>query len=818
MRCAPPRPLKRLAHPSTLAIEILPRQPAHPSHTSRRTPIPPDSTTLHASDSLRLTLTAFGDTHHLHLRPNEHLVHPAARIAYYDTTPDGQSVLARTEPLLADGVRAYTGEVIPAHASAERMRADAARALPAHTPGALGWARILVHDTGDARAGRAPLFEGAFSVRGVTHHVMTRANYLRNRHPLDPHVELAHDDPEGALVVWREVDTMNPWEEHAARTGTLVDYAREVEQPRRCGHDNHAWNADPEVNPVLRAPSVSPWQSAFGFMDSPFADLLRKRDDIAGPGMTTNFANTIGQNAGCPKEQKVLYLGVAADCEYVNHYGSQPNATTQILNIFNMASVLYKSTFNVSLGIIELQIQNSTCPTVADPAVPWNVNCSSNATLDDRLSLFSQWRGNKGNDSAGLWHLMSNCPTGTEVGVAWLATLCSQKANMQGSSFVSGTAVSTAGRTEWQVVSHEIGHNFGAIHDCADGCNSTSSCCPLSTSSCDANSQFLMSPVATDGEMVFSQCTIGNICSLMQAASGSENVNTSCLLPPDPTRTTISLQMCGNGIVEAGEDCDPGRGVNSTCCDTTTCKFTAGSQCDPGSSACCTGSCQFAGSGQVCRPAKDPSCDTPEVCTGNSSACPTDVFAPNGQSCGSGGLACASGQCTSISQQCKQLGTSMNLQDACPNQNDNTCQVSCSDPTSLNRCVILDSTLIDGSPCGYGGTCLNSKCQAGSLLDTAKAWYVQNLQISIPVTIVAALILILLLYWIASCLCGGRPPPPMTYAQTVPQPRSMGPAPAFVRIPSQTGGGPSAPGPALQRAPSAQSHWVDTREWNGPPR
>jgi reprolysin-like metallo-peptidase family M12B len=28
---------------------------------------------------------------------------------------------------------------------------------------------------------------------------------------------------------------------------------------------------------------------------------------------------------------------------------------------------------------------------------------------------------------------------------------------------VSGTAVSTAGLTEWQVISHEMGHNFGAI-------------------------------------------------------------------------------------------------------------------------------------------------------------------------------------------------------------------------------------------------------------------------------------------------------------------------------------------------------------------
>ena len=37
-----------------------------------------------------------------------------------------------------------------------------------------------------------------------------------------------------------------------------------------------------------------------------------------------------------------IYMGVAADCEYVNHYGSQSNATQQILTIWNTASVLYK--------------------------------------------------------------------------------------------------------------------------------------------------------------------------------------------------------------------------------------------------------------------------------------------------------------------------------------------------------------------------------------------------------------------------------------------------------------------------------------------
>ncbi|KAG6841536.1 hypothetical protein C0991_009901 [Blastosporella zonata] len=51
----------------------------------------------------------------------------------------------------------------------------------------------------------------------------------------------------------------------------------------------------------------------------------------------------------------------------------------------------------------------------------------------------------------------------------------------------------------------------------------------------------------------------------------------------------------------------------------------------------------------------------------------------------------------------------------------------------------------------YGGTCSAGKCQAADFLTTAKAWYTQNLQIAIPVTIVAGLVLLLILWGIAKC-------------------------------------------------------------------
>jgi hypothetical protein len=615
---APARPIKRLAHPTTLSLEILPRAAPNLRADRRPSPLSSASPILLHTDSFRLILSAFSETFHLHLRPNDALVHPAARITYLN--PDGTS---HSEPLLRETVKAYWGEVIPAHTSPSRMRADAAGALPAAKE-TLGWARIMVHEQGDASRGIAPVFEGAFSANGVVHHIMTQDNYLRTKHKLDPALSHLVDAMDRSLVIWRDSDVMSAEEETAVLAGQAFHSQPKIQS---CGHDHLGYNVD---NSILQRPLTTPWYDPYELFGK---SSLIPRDDVAsGSGnMTTNFANDIGNTDGCPKEQKVLYMGVAADCEYTATYGSTSNATSTILNNWNKASALYKSTFNVSLGIVELQVHNSTCPTTPDPTAPWNRDCSSNVTLDDRLSLFSQWRGSKGSDGAGLWHLMSGCPTGDEVGIAWLATLCSQTASRSGSSFVSGTAVSTAGKTEWQVISHEIGHNFGAIHDCTDGCNSTSSCCPLSTDSCDANSKFLMSPVAETGEMVFSQCTIGNICSVMASAASGAQLNTTCLVDAGQAHAQITLQMCGNGIVEAGEECDPGQGTNSTCCDPTTCKFINGAKCDPLNSACCTESCSFAPSSQVCRPAKDASCDTAETCTGTSADCPADVFAPNGE-------------------------------------------------------------------------------------------------------------------------------------------------------------------------------------------
>jgi hypothetical protein len=266
--------------------------------------------------------------------------------------------------------------------------------------------------------------------------------------------------------------------------------------------------------------------------------------------------------------------------------------------------------------------------------------------------------------------------------------------------------------------SHETAHTFGAVHDCdsslcAQASSRTSSCCPISSSGCDARGQYLMSPVSASGLSEFSPCTVGNICS----GFGRNRVRDYCLVP-NRNLTTITGSQCGNGIVEAGEDCDcggpDGCGANS-CCDPNTCRFMGNAVCDDSNDSCCT-SCQFTSAGTVCR-ASVGECDQQETCSGSSGTCPRDSFRPNGDACGSGnGLACASGQCTSRDLQCSSVYDTMadqNYTRACQSLR-GTCTLTCETSSSSSFCAALDQNFIDGTPCGSSNTCSNGRCSSSS--------------------------------------------------------------------------------------------------------
>jgi len=575
------------------------------------------------------------------------------------------------------------------------------------------------------RDGARPLFQGFFSVDRVIHHIYPVKDYLDTKHPLDPEPESKNGE---RMVMYRDSDIMEAHEVELMRRD-VVDIDDQGDLPsssQTCLAETLEFNTSPN-NPVQQELSR---RSIFSYGRMTRSSLFGKRQidgfDSSVSAGGTNLVSTIGNPLGCPTTRKVALVGVAVDCTYSRSFSNNSAATANIVSQMNSASSVWERSFNISLGLANITMftPDECANGGTSTNTAWNRPCNNGFDIQARLNAFSQWRGNL-DDNNSHWTLLSTCNTGAAVGLAWLGQACVNTAQA-GNLSVTGSGASTGsddvatganivirsqGSNEWQILAHETGHTFGAVHDCdAGACSSSGSaastsvyCCPLSSTSCDANAKYIMNPVSQSGITDFSPCSIGNICS----AIGRKSVKTTCLTDNNQVKTFTGPQ-CGNGIVEPGEDCDCG-GVsgcgNDSCCNPTTCKFVGTAVCDDSNNNCCK-NCQYAPAGTVCRTSLGV-CDPQEVCLGNSSSCPPDVREVNGKSCGDG-LQCASGTCTSRNQQCSSLMGNYftnNISYACDDLN---CQLSCAGSSSNSGyCYGLQQNFIDGTVCGGGGTCQN---------------------------------------------------------------------------------------------------------------
>ncbi|KAG0286391.1 hypothetical protein BGZ96_009482 [Linnemannia gamsii] len=776
--------------------EILPRHrhnnPAFNSSFAKRgDSSAPDF--VEKDDKIRLRFQAFNKTFFLHLEPNHDLLHPdlLAAGAHSSALDAGSSSRMTSSSSVYDDIKPFKGVVVEDdyHSNQKWERAMSAnQAVEQRSTveqmlfeeGVLGWARMMIeHDEDD----NSIILRGAFTTKDDTYHITSHQHYHIQKRS-DDHSPPSTSSPtiSSQLIIYRDSDLHKPnkklyvrrdeeeaqWEEQQATTCGSGFIANKVTNNninnssgswldavgREAEEEQHGYYYPPDLTahiPVRGGQGGAAGPSSFFNMA---ATTFRKRSSPEN-NIMVKMAGPNPVPTGCPINRMVNYMGVAADCTYVRSYGGLANARKQIFADFNTASGIYESTFNIALGIIAVQIESMNCPKTPVKGKAWNQECSTNYTISDRLSDFSYWRGQRAKDGAGLWHLMTQCSSGPIVGIAWTGALCQMSAQSQGGGtstgsgataspvqFTSGTGVSSISPNEWMVVSHEIGHGFGASHDCtAASCVSASAvasaaCCPYSTGDCDAGSQFIMNPSEQLVKSNFSPCSIHAICSTFAKAG-------SCLQPvaTESTKSAQSLDanVCGNGIREEGEQCDcgtPAECAFDPCCDGTTCKFKGSAVCDDMNDDCCH-NCQLAPKGQICRSAVS-NCDIAETCSGSSAICPPDVQVPNLTSCdipGTGNLTgknrgqCADGLCTSRDLQCaQQQRPGINKQCAAAMSQ---CELLCNDPDGAkDLCMKIPGMyFVDGSPCGTSsnGICVSGKCVLPG------GWVRNNLSIFIPI-------------------------------------------------------------------------------------
>ncbi|KAG0206899.1 hypothetical protein BGX28_001768 [Mortierella sp. GBA30] len=731
----------------TLRHEILPRKTPNQLRIStsswnlvKRTA---SSSIVQQDDQVKLELLAFNRTFYLHLQPNYDLIHPSLDLSEHE-----------------DPVKAFKGIVI---ADEGHSRDKWARVMHGTAPssmgavehllleeGVLGWARLMIeHDS------ESMVLRGAFSADGDVYHVNTRQHYHIQKRS-DDHIPSASASTHAnELIVYRDSDLYK-------RSPTSLNKRQILSHERNvaCGAHTLVNKTETSAVPAAHGYYYPSDTTASVLKDSisnnvlSMSSLLGKRQDSS---INVVMANSIPP--GCPTSRLVNYMGVAADCTYVQTYGGLTNARKQIFADFNTASGIYESTFNVALGIVSLQVESMVCPQKPVQGKAWNQQCSTNYTMSNRLSDFSYWRGQKGRngDGVGLWHLMTKCSSGSILGLAWTKALCQTSAQAQGQGtdleYSAGTGVSSVTPNEWMVVAHEVGHGFGANHDCTSAaCVSAqaiqeAACCPLSTSTCNAEDQYIMNPSEQAATTNFSPCSINAICSTIASTYGQ------CLKAPEVRATQLMTEnICGNGIREEGEQCDCGTAeecAKDPCCNGTTCTFKGKAVCDDLNDDCCH-NCQLAAKGTMCRSAIS-NCDVSETCSGTSAVCPADVHIPDLTNCdilNSGNRTlgygqCANGICTSRDYQCAQTqrpGVTKQCEALV-----SSCELICNDPNGgADSCLkISGANFSDGTACGTSG---KGVCSAGQCIHDG-SWAATHLQILIPV-ICAAIFLLGAAGWI----------------------------------------------------------------------
>uniref|UniRef100_A0A8D0CZ95 ADAM metallopeptidase domain 22 n=1 Tax=Sander lucioperca TaxID=283035 RepID=A0A8D0CZ95_SANLU len=314
-------------------------------------------------------------------------------------------------------------------------------------------------------------------------------------------------------------------------------------------------------------------------------------------------------------ETKYIELMVINDhLMYKKHRLSVGHTNNYAKSVVNMADMIFKEQLNTRIVLVAMET--------------WSADNKFNIDDDPMVTLreFMKFRKDFIKEKCDSVHLFSgNRFHSSWGGASYMGGVCSR---------TKGGGVNEYGKTDEMAITlaQSLGQNIGIFSDKKRILNGECKCD-------DRWSGCIMDDVGFYLPKRFSDCNVEEYHNFLNSGGGACLFNKPLKLLDPP--------VCGNGIVEPGEECDCGSPAEcaregEACCDK--CTLTQGSKCSNG--LCCN---SF-----VCRDAVND-CDIPENCTGNSSQCPPNVHKMDGYTCEKDQGRCFNGRCKTKDRQCKYI-------------------------------------------------------------------------------------------------------------------------------------------------------------------
>ncbi|XP_071940929.1 disintegrin and metalloproteinase domain-containing protein 10-like [Antedon mediterranea] len=355
--------------------------------------------------------------------------------------------------------------------------------------------------------------------------------------------------------------------------------------------------------------------------------------------------------------RRTCSLYIKADHTYYNKYGSTQAVVAAISEHVEAANVIFRMTTFGSYTGIQLAVARIKVFSSPDG----NVFSEEYIGVERFLDLASSENHNK----YCLSYTFANRDFSNGVlGLAWIASPSSGTSGGICDRYRSGKSLNTGIVTENNyganvpsrisslTFAHEVGHSFGSPHDARQECLPGM-----------PNGNYLMYAYSSNADQPnndrFSPCSVGNISLVLNAVFKESNGKTNCF------KTMSQVSLCGNKIIEAGEQCDCGyqenNDCNEQCCvpqneqhnNQNSCKLQMG-VCSPSQGPCCNNMCQYRSNNYVCSPQTE--CRQQSTCrypftvihyfTSGNVKCPSASKTADNTKCNNGTMVCSSGTCS----------------------------------------------------------------------------------------------------------------------------------------------------------------------------